>query len=59
MTESRNSTPALLLRVRPDLPEPSRGRRVELKDGLSRSVSESRGETGSAIDGDMNIENAL
>lgn len=50
---------ALLLPENPDLPVPIRGRRVELNDELSRSVCESRGETGNAIDGDMSIESAL
>lgn len=50
---------ALLLRMKGDLPVPIRGRRVELNDGLSRSVSESRGETGNAIDGDIGVESAL
>lgn len=50
---------ALLLRPNCDLPVPIRGRRDGLNEGLSRSVSESRGETGNAIDGDIGIEPAL
>lgn len=57
MTSSLISEP--LPRAKPDLPVPIRDRRVELSDELSRSVSESRGETGNAIDGDMSTGSTL